>query len=561
MAEQKDFLNIKPLDIERFIKTNELKQITNPIFFSSNNSPTPDGLLSQEIFGITMQDRANTFAYIDLGGQYFIHPMFYAIWQKLDRNIVKCTHGTATFKISPEGYLEEAENGETGIDFLYKNRNNIKFKSSDSISRKANIKFMNTFRDFMFIKKYIVIPAYYRDISTQDKYVGVGDINKLYASLLMAANSLKDYDRYGITMYDAVMGRIQDILYNIYEYFTKGSINNVSTGGGMAGKFGIIRSATQSKTADYSSRLVISAPELKVENLDDMRTDVDHASIPLASIISNFYPYILTYVKNFFSNEFSSQPIRNLTDKKTGKTVKVKLKDYRISFSDDILKEELDRFVHGVANRFREIKMPVEDPKYKEVNIRFRGNLVPPDYIKDDTGFITPDERMPILDRPMTWCDLFYLAAVEVTADKMVLITRYPIDSCYNQFPSAINVSSTIKTEPMIVNGRLYKHYPYIREEDLGINTTHKFIDTLNISNVLLGSIGGDYDGDQCIVKSVYSIEANNELREQLNSKRHFISLGGVNIMNTTNEGVMALYSLTMDATELGSIKFNDPEF
>ena len=93
----------------------------------------------------------------------------------------------------------------------------------------------------------------------------------------------------------------------------------------------------------------------------------------------------------------------------------------------------------------------------------------------------------------MTWCDLLYMAAIEVTADKMVLITRYPIDSCYNQFPCGINVSSTIKTEPMVINHKLYKHYPYIRTEDIGKNTTNKFIDTLNISNVYLGSIGGDY--------------------------------------------------------------------
>ncbi len=68
-------------------------------------------------------------------------------------------------------------------------------------------------------------------------------------------------------------------------------------------------------------------------------------------------------------------------------------------------------------------------------------------------------------------------------------------------------------------------------------------------------------DGDQVTVKPVYSIEANAELKEQLNSKRHYITLAGMNIAQTTNEGVMALYSLTMNGTELGQVKFNDPEF
>lgn len=65
-------------------------------------------------------------------------------------------------------------------------------------------------------------------------------------------------------------------------------------------------------------------------------------------------------------------------------------------------------------------------------------------------------------------------------------------------------------------------------------------------------------DGDQVTVKSVYSTEANQEVRDQINSKRHYISLGEKNIMETTNEGAMLLYSLTLD---LGNEKFTDPEF
>lgn len=67
-------------------------------------------------------------------------------------------------------------------------------------------------------------------------------------------------------------------------------------------------------------------------------------------------------------------------------------------------------------------------------------------------------------------------------------------------------------------------------------------------------------DGDQTSVRGIYSIEANAELREQLNSKRHFINLGGSNIMETTKEGAQALYNLTMNINSDAS-KFTDPEF
>ena len=42
----------------------------------------------------------------------------------------------------------------------------------------------------------------------------------------------------------------------------------------------------------------------------------------------------------------------------------------------------------------------------------------------------------------------------------MTLITRFPIDSYWNQFPAKIKVISTIQTEPMIINGKFYKEYP-----------------------------------------------------------------------------------------------------
>ena len=562
MAEQKDFLSINPLDIEKFIKVNELKEVTNPIFFSANSIPTSDGLLSNAIFGITMNSRSNVFAYINLGGKYFIHPMIYAIWKKVDRNIVKCVHSVSNFRISNEGYLEENEDGETGIDFLRKNISKIHFKQSDSFVRKANIAFLEKFKNITFIKNYIVIPAYYRDVSTDGGKVGVGDINKLYQYLLMACNSLKEMDQLGITTYDATVGRIQDLLLEIYNYFTKGEVQGKTTGAGIAGKFGILQHGVQSKTTDYSSRLIISAPNLKVESMDDLLTDVDHVALPLASAVTNFYPFVLAYVRQFFMNEYNNNPIRNVypSSTNTKESKKVKLKDYRISFSDDVLKEEIDRFIHGIANRFRPIELPTEDPKYPIVYINFKGRHATEEEVTNDLEK-EDDNRVPITERVMTWCDLLYMAAIEVTADKMVLITRYPIDSCYNQFPCGINVSSTIKTEPMVINHKLYKHYPYIRTEDIGKNTTNKFIDTLNISNIYLGIIDGDYDGDQVTVKSIYSIEANNELRNQLNSKRHFIALGGNNVMETTNEGVAALYALTMNPTSEKEGIDTDPIF
>ena len=42
-----------------------------------------------------------------------------------------------------------------------------------------------------------------------------------------------------------------------------------------------------------------------------------------------------------------------------------------------------------------------------------------------------------------------------------------------------------------IIGERYYPKYPKIRQKDLGTDTSNKFIDTLNISNLMLDGIGG----------------------------------------------------------------------
>ena len=112
--------------------------------------------------------------------------------------------------------------------------------------------------------------------------------------------------------------------------------------------------------------------------------------------------------------------------------------------------------------------------------MRFKGrnnvNYKSEDELKED--------KTGIINRRLTWCDVFYIAAIEAVKDKHVLLTRYPLNDYMGQQPFKINIMSTIKTEPVILNGQVYKHYPYIREEDIGSDTSKKFIDTLQVSNL-----------------------------------------------------------------------------
>lgn len=419
-------LRVNLLDPDRLIKVNDLKEITNPVFFIRNSVPTPDGLLSNEIFGITKYDRANTFAWIDLH-ETFINPLIYKMWCKVDSNIKPCVHGQKNFIIDESGSLVENENGDNGIAFLKKNISKIKFKRTDSRQRDMRINFIEKYigTPEMFITKCIVCPAYYRDVNTDKGHVSIGEINELYRNLLIFVKALRESSDYGLDLSGASRGRVQETLLQIYDWFGSGTtINGEDTTNVIPGKTGILRRAVMSKTTDYSTRLVLSAPELKVEHLDDVEADLDYAVLPLASACVNFLPFMIFHIRRFFENEFSGDSV--IPYIKNGNTQYLHPKEWQIEFSDERIRKEIDRFVYGFSNRL--IPIDVETEEGIKVRLIFKGyEMSAEEFANGDLG------KMPIMERDLTWCDIFYQAAVECTKDKHILITRYPINRSPNR--------------------------------------------------------------------------------------------------------------------------------
>lgn len=531
------------LNPDMLIKVNNLHRITNPMFFDRNNAPTSDGLLSNEIFGITSDERRNNFAYISLI-EDFMHPLYYKTWCKVDSQVRDCVHETKKFRISPQGYLEEDENGKNGIKWLKANIQDIKFKSSGSIKRDEKIAFLMYKKDKAFMKELIVLPALYRDVQSTGGKTGVGEINTIYVQVIVAVRALETAQDYGYSMGGSNRANVQELLVTVYDYFGSGTVlQGADVGGLLPGKLGDVRRVGQARTTDYASRLVLSAPELKVEHMDDMMVDLFHTAVPLASVCVNFLPYMMFHIRRFFENEFGGDSTYQYMDD-SGELKRVHIKDYQITFSDERIRKELDRYIHGYANRLIPIELPTVEKLKKPIYMQFIGRQTSPEEYKKalDNGTL---DQMPIAYRQMTWCDVFFIAANEFIDDKVILITRYPIDSYYNQFPSKVVVSSTVKTEPMIIRGKLLKFYPRIRQEDIGSNTSSFFSDTMNICNAHLDSIGGDYDGDQGSAKGVYLVEANEELIEYMHSKAFFINLGGKIVRGPSKEALQTLYQLT----------------
>jgi hypothetical protein len=307
-------LRLEILDTDRFIKVNECKPITNPVFYSRNNEPTSDGLLSNTIFGITRNDRAGIFGYIDLGGWY-LDPSCYKAWIRIDRNIKQIAHKEGAFSITDKGEIVEDPNGKTGVDFLRKNIDKIVFARNDSLKRDLRVNYLEHNRDKMFINKYLVIPPYYRDTNTGKRSVGVNGINRLYSQLIVNINSLSQTQEYGFDMSGPMQGRIQESLLCLYDWAcgnTNASIQEKDAGMGIGSKFGILRHAAMSKTSNYAARLVITSPELKAHTYKDMMSDFDSfksnsvisTTRQIPSVIQRNLDRFQKKVAKYFNNEY-----------------------------------------------------------------------------------------------------------------------------------------------------------------------------------------------------------------------------------------------------------------
>lgn len=417
-------LNFDILDPDEYVKKNGFKCVSNPSAFTSSNIPSKDGLLSNEIFGFTMEERMGTFGYIDLHG-WFIDPSCYKTWIRLDPRIRNIVHGVKYYVLDKNGELvEDEENGETGIGFLHDNIDKIRFKKSPSQSKSISHKYLEANRDKMFIRKYMVIPPFYRDknsASSSRKVVGLGGINKFYNNLIVAANALTATQEYGIDASDAMNARVQEYILTIYDWFcgnTNKNLDKKDSGQGMSGKLGILRRTNMSKTANFSSRLVISPVDLKsADKPEDLMVTYDKSAVPLYAVMAEFRDFIMYHTRQFFENEFRGAHTYPIQDK-NGNVKVVVPEDPDVVFSDERIKKEMERFLHGYNNRFVPIEVPVEGTN-EIYYMKFKGRGVDP-----KTKQISDN---PLLNRRLTWCDVFFIAACEATSDKQILITRFPI--------------------------------------------------------------------------------------------------------------------------------------
>lgn len=473
-------MKINLFNYEEFIKINSLKEVTDPIMLDRGYNPTPLGVFSTDIFGRTESDRKTTWAYINLH-EYFFNPYVYKVIKRIDRRIEGIIAGIDNYIIDKNGELvQDEEKGFTGIKFLYDNWDKIKFKSSKSEKREERLRLLKGLKkDVIFTKYYLVSPPFYRDINLQKKQegkLGVDPINESYSKLIRLVSSIGTSEDDYTIVGNMTRAKIQLVLLDIYNYY----MGKIRPSGNA--KTGIMRQFVLGKSIDYGARAVMSTPKFNVNHFSEMKVNFTKTGVPLSICCTIFYPFILKWVKDFFENEFALETYPFMD--KQGNIKKIKLKDPGAHFNDEYIQKNIDLYIHSYGDRFKRIPVPNEDGL--ELYMKISGRKAS---VVDGKPSI---ETSPLINRHATWTDILYLAAVDVTEDKCITITRYPVTDYLSIFPSMVTVLSTRKTVPMYIDDKFYQYYPNI---DLSLSTNEvetSFTETLELSNLFLKALGGD---------------------------------------------------------------------
>lgn len=535
-------MKIDILDINKLIAVNNLQEVTSSHIFSSKMTFDSNGLLSNDIFGISKGDRRSTFAYIDLRRK-FIHPHIYQkVIKALFRGIVFLVSGQRRYSIK-DGILVEDEEGWTGLEALYKHWNEIDWSKKETANTTAKELLMTLTRDQIFIDKELVIPPAYRDVmlsGTVDNSDHVNELNSLYRKLISAVSAISQGGLFARTQFNTQL-KIQETLVEIYDYF-KGLISK---------KKGLIRKNLMGKSVDYGVRSVISSANYNHEHFEDNIVDLEHAAVPIYQCCSLFYPFIQSWLKNFFTREIINDPnIISFLDEKTGKEFTATIKDPEIQFSDKFIKKMINDYCLNPDNRHKlitiTVEVPTRDKKVKELKagLMLKGKI------------IEDNNTQKTLNRPITITDVLYLATVDVCEKRHVMVSRYPVGTDKGIFFSKINVQSTKNHIHVVFNGKDYPRYP-----DINLSIEHdkvgvQFIDTLVFSNSHCEGMGADYDGDQLSVRGIWTDEANEEAETIMNSKTAALNITGTDSKVVAKEVFESIYELTKIGKEL-SVKCN----
>lgn len=554
------YINI--LNVDKFIKEHDWKEVTVPNYFIPNTSENhPDGLISDEIFGKPgTEDRKKMWGYISLG--YTImspHPFYVLTRLKVNiANDMKLNIGR--YYVDSTGELQKLESGETlpktaisdigsGFEWLKSVWPKVTWRVTRGMTKTAvvNRKFLSSLSaEEAFINKYPVMPAFYRDVDYKNQ--NRNEINTYYTRMLHYSEMIKNTDVFSIdddpdTPKAPNAGiKLMDLVMELYINFTTkmGSAN------------GFVNDFVAGKATDYGARLVISTPDYNTERYTDIEADFFHSSTPLSVAINIFAPFMINGVVEWINNIVAGKRSISYFDfiKKEFVFKQLSL-SYMEEFTSEKITKYMDLYKKSKPFRTQFVYLKADDGTdiplqylFKLTSDKKSVSLSLPffnDTNEDDENLADKIENRI---RNITWCELFYIIAQQKLSDKCIQNTRYPVTDYNGTYSSKINIIPSNKHVGVYINGEYYPRFPIINAKT-DYDKEHMFTDTMRMFSVYPSALGADFDGDQISTQSVMTEDAREDCERYMNSLINVIGINGNIIREFPHVTEHGIYGLT----------------
>lgn len=491
-------------DIDRYIKTNDLKEVKSQHIYRTQNLFNPEGLFSEEIFGQTSEEQKYRCGYIKLPVHVFNPSVAKTIIARSGGIIRKMAYGETKCSLKNGVLIPDKEGQYCGLKDLYNIWEQIDIRKTLNTRSNDNIDILTKSpKRLLFNDKVLVLPPAFRPIGMRNGRRTKNELNSLYTHLI----GLKSVTAHTTSNVYQIYAKFQDGVMNIYTY-----IHDY-----VGSKNGFFQKHLLAKTTTFTARNVISAPRY---NTGNPAVGIFRTGYPLHTCATLFRPIISFQMKQFFTysniqdihinpEEVKSNLIQNIYDNK-------------------MIEDLLTIYMENPGSRFR--IMYLDEENTKPIQFEYL------DVQKNQT-----------VTRPLTLTDVIYMCCKSAIEDagRMVYTVRYPIGDYLGAFFTKVHVLSTLETTKIQFKGRNYDYYPIIDLEKPHNRVATSFIETVNMSNSRLKALCADYDGDTIKSVGLWSDEANKKAEELMYSKIYNIKAEGDSVYVIEIECLNGLYALT----------------
>ena len=516
-------LNINNIDRNPLIKPVKVFDT----FEGSTKNFHPEGLFSQEIFGaIGTAKRRETFSYIDLKCD-IIHPLIYRLL--CSKTLYKDIMAGNAFAIFDEKLKDFVKckpgEGNIGYNFFVSNIHKLVLQDNDSAKRSFVIKVFEKYKNIFLINKLAVLPAGLRDYEIDEAgQPKKNEVNAFYVSILAKTN-LMDPNILKINpeALDRTRYMLQNSVLELYQYFE--SL--------LKGKDKFIQQKWGTRKLFHGTRNVITSLIFDTDELSsDTLVKFNQSVVGLYEFIKMYQPISMFQIRRLLSKVLMgpNEPAYLVNPKTLHKEpVSIESEDYDKWMSNEGLEKTLTYF--GT----KEVR---HDPLLIKDHYMFLLYLPNDKYFKiiQDIDEI-PEEwskNFPkAIIRPLSFCELLYIAMYKKAPNLPGYLTRFPISSIGSTYPCYCYLKTTVLSEKRYEiaddwqtvardedDNKIYRAISFPRPDS-------NFMETVSPHTSRIERLGADYDGDTVSFNGVFTEEALKEVKDLMGKRMNYVGPDG----------------------------------